>query len=356
MDPAEDLSDAISWYVDAIPQRSRHAPGPPPDSDAIASALADIAAAIVPLQLPAEVVWLWQTWEVGRFSPLPYPSLIDPGFALESWQQNAVEGGDPKTLFPVAYESHGFLLIELGGPTEHPAPVWEYHYGDGEYVLRYPSLASLFRACAEATEASGVRPPPDDNDRWATYVDVLNGSAFTAIVERHFSESSQRGRDRQVPVGDALQWPQRWQVAQGVDDESSTCLGATHTVQSFVADASKTQVVGRIVGRFQVQGGGGFGPDGAAVSFGLFSDDTGSMQVLLPDSVLDVGGRRDLVEVELEASAPITHDPIPDTREMQDAALRGDFASASEAAGDWGNAVFRAASTMPIIRRIVPAV
>lgn len=355
MDPARELSDAIDWYVDAIPQRAERAPGPPRDPEATSAALAGIAAAIDPLRLPVEVLWLWQTWDVGRFSPVPFPHLTGPEFALELWQQNAVDAGDPKILFPVAYESHGFLLAELDGPADLPAPIWEYDYGGSEFVLRYPSLASMFRACAEAAEASGVRPPADDNDRWATYNDVLSGSAFSAIVDRHLSESNQSARDRHVAYGDVLRWPQHWQVAQGVNEESSKRLGATHTVQSFIAEASKHPLVGRVVGRFHAQGGGALGPDGAAASFGLFTDDTGSIHVLLPGSVLDVGGRNGVVEVELEASSTIAPDPIPDTHEVSRAAARGDFEGASRAVGEWGNAVFEASSTMPTIRRMVPA-
>ncbi len=353
MDPTEDLSHAIDWYLDVIPRSMRPGAGPPPDSDATASALADIADAIAPLRLPAELVWLWQTWDVRRFSLVP-PRLTDPEFALDSWRRNAVESQQPRILFPVAYESWKFRLIELGGPDEYPAPLWEYSYGDGGYELRSASLASLFRAFAAATEAAEVRPPSDETDRDETPGPAFDGSVYFAAVERHLSESPHSGRDRSV--ADHLPyWPAHWQAAQGVNEESFKRLGATHTVQSFAEAAARGPVLGRIVGRFRVQGGGGIGPGGASASFGRLSDETGSLRALLPNSVLDVGGRRDVVEVELEANGPVSNPPLPNTGAITDAALRGDIASASEAAGEWVSELSRTTDALPVIRRIVPA-
>lgn len=356
MDPATDLSYAIDWYLESIPSSSTFPPGPPTNAAAVELALDEIARAIAPMQLPGEIAWMWRSWQAGHFSPLPYPGLTGPNFALESWVQNAVESGDPKILFPIAYESHGFLLVELRTPSDVAAPIWSYAYGNQEYVLAYPSLASLFRSCAEAAEVAGVRPPDDDNDRYATYADVLDGPVFDSIVDRHFAASPHTDRDRRVPAGDVRQWPRQWQQAQGVDDESFSPLGATHTVHQFAAEASRGAVVGRIVGRFRVQGGGGLGPGGTAASFGVFSDGSDSIQVLVPDAVLDVGGRSNAVEVEieLEATGPVANEEVPDTRSIQDAALRGDISAATEAAAAWGQSLDDATTRMPIVRRIVP--
>lgn len=356
MDSVTDLRYAIDWYLESIPPSSRFPPAPPANPAAAESALAEIEEAIVPLRLPAEVVWMWRTWEANRFSPLPYPSLTDPLFALDSWSMNVLESGDPKILFPIAYQSHGFLLAELGGPPDVAAPIWKYAYTDEHYVLAYPSLASLFRACAETAELSGVQPPADDNDRHETYANLLGGPTFTAIVERQMSMSPHAERDRQVPVGDVRRWPKRWQEAQGVSDESVNPLGATHTIRAFATEASHGPVTGRVVGRFRAQGGGGIGPGGSAASFGLFSDGTDSIQVVLPDSVLDLGGRGgDVdVEVELETGGPVNVQSIPGTRAIQDAALQGDMSAASDAAIEWAHALQDASVRMPVIRRMVP--
>ena len=338
MEPAEELRLAIEWYLESIPPGSLLSPGPPIQPGEVESTIAEIDEAIAPFRLPSEVAWLWRSWQPDRFSPLPYPSLTGADFALDSWRMNTLESGDPQILFPVAYESHGFLLVELGWPPDEPAPIWYYAYADENYVLTYPSLASLFRACAEAARAAGARPPDDDNDRYAAYAPLLSGPGFDVIVERHMAASPHAGRDRHVPVGDVRNWPEQWQRAQGVSDGSLEPMGATHTVREFAGAAAVGPVVGRVVGVFRTQGGGGFGRGGALASFGSFSDETGSIPVLLPHSVTDVGGRAGDVEVEieLEASGPVGESPVLDSREIQGAALAGDLLTASEKAGELG--------------------
>lgn len=132
--------------------------------------------------------------------------------------------------------------------------------------------------------------------------------------------------------------------------------GFTHTVAAFSAAAASGPTIGRLVGVFHGQGGGSLGPGGTMATFGLLSDTTGSIPVILPLSVPDVGGRQgDVeVEVELEAYGPLASPPDLDTRDIQDAALSGDMATASARAGDLGHALHDAASRMPVIRRMVP--
>ncbi len=356
VEPKEDLRYAVEWYLEAVPPGSVAPPRPPQDPSAVETAIAEAEGAIAPLQLPTELVWLWRTWDPTRFDPLPYPRLTDPSFALDCWRSNAMESGEPRILFPVAYESHGFLLVELGGPTEQPAPVWYYAYTDDYYMLTYPSLASLFRSCAEAVEAVGVQPPADD--RYEAYVEILSGPAFDAIVERHLAASRHAGRDRRVPLGDVRRWPEHWQRAQEMDDDAFAPRGATHTVASFTeaTSGSGPMVIARMVGRFRPQGGGSLGPRGTMATFGSFSDASGSITVLLPHSVTDVGGRHGEidVEVEVEATSPVGAPPDLDARDIQDAALAGDVATASTRAGDLGHSMQDAAARMPVVRRMVP--
>src|SRR6478735_4240810 len=83
------------------------------------AALDDIAAAVAPLRLPAEVEQFWRLLD-GYSSSLtcfPHPHATRPDFALECWRQHQQQPGmTPDLLFPVGYESHAFLLVELDGP------------------------------------------------------------------------------------------------------------------------------------------------------------------------------------------------------------------------------------------------
>src|SRR3546814_526779 len=192
----DDLRHAIDWYVEAVPAGSLFPFQPPPSPAEVEATILETGAAISPFQLPPELVWLWRTWDPTRFTDLPYPRLTSPGFALHCWRQDALESGHPKILFPVAYESHGFLLAELSESYEQPAPIWYYAYAEEALVLTYPSLATLFRACAEAVEIAGARPPSDDNDRYALYAPLFHGPTFDAIVERHFTASAHGAREK----------------------------------------------------------------------------------------------------------------------------------------------------------------
>ncbi|WP_436795565.1 hypothetical protein [Actinospongicola halichondriae] len=352
----DDVRHAIDWYVEAVPAGSLVPLQPPPSPAEVEATILEAGSAISPFQLPPEVVWLWRTWDPTRFTDLPYPRLTRPDFALQCWRQDALESGHPKILFPVAYESHGFLLVEMSEAYEQPAPIWYYAYADEAFVLTYPSLASLFRACAEAVEIAGARPPSHDNDRYAVYAPLFDGPTFDAIVERHFTASAHGTRERRVAIDPMLEWPDHWQRAQGLDSAALKPAGATHTVRAFAEAAATSPLTGRLVGVFRSQGGGSFAPGGAMASFGTFTDPTGTIPVLLPHSVLDVGGRDGTmeVEIEIEATTPIPAIPELDTRDIQNAALSGEIANAQALGAQLGHALHNAATQVPLIRRMIP--
>lgn len=351
MDPAEDLEHAVGWYLEAIPPGRALPPAPPVSSTGVDAIIEQINAEIVPFRLPTEIEWLWRTWRPDRFAPIPHPRLTDPANTLELWD-DLVGETFPRSLYPIAYESHAFLLVELGRSDEEPAPIWRYAFGDRDVVLTYPSLATVFRACASMAEAAGVRPPARDEDRWAAYGDLLNGAGLDQFVEGRMAVSSQDGRERHVPVEDLRAWPTSWRLANGVTEDSIRPLGATHTVQEFADAAASGPVVGRIVGRLRNRGGGSWG------AIATLSDATGSFLVLKPRSVVDVGGRSldDEVEIEVTASGPIVeHDDLgPSQRAVIDAALARDLDTASVLGADLARQMEDRASGLPVVSRIVP--
>ena len=350
----EDLRQAVAWYVDVVPPSTLVPYRSPPEPGTVETTLAAIDAAISPLRLPAEVLWFWRHWDPYAFEYVPYPRLCDPTAALESWELNAVQGHDPRILFPVAYESHGFLLVELGDRPGRPAPVWKYSYCDNEFVCAYPSLAALFHSCAATVEALGGSTSGAD-DGSVSYYDLFHDPAFDAFVDSSFAASAEAER-RRVPYRDARRWPARWRAVQGIDDELLARRGRTHTVAEFEAAAASGPVAGRLWGRFRAAAGGGFGAGGASVAMGPFTDETGALVVLLPDAVVDVGGQdgRVDVEVDVEASGPIGTTPELDGRPASGAALSGDLDAAGAIAEELGRALEEAVPRIPVITRMVP--
>ncbi len=351
----EDLQYAIEWYCEAIPATQALPYCPPVDPRAVAASLDAIDAQIAPLVLPVELRWLWQTWEVIRFEMVPYPRLSAVDFAFDSWGANAGDA-TPRLMFPFAYESHGFLMLEMGGDPERPAPVWSYSYGDVEMTCAYPTLATLFRSSAEAVESAGARAESDDRvDRWNAYAELLRGPDFDRIVDRHFAASDGVDR-RQVSATDARAWPRAWRDLAGIDPASMTPLGATHSVAQFELAAATGPVTGRLRGRWRAQGGGAFGPGGTQVAIGRLTDDTGSISLALPGSLVDLGGRdgRVDVEVDVEALAPSPGVPDLDTFRATAWEAENDPEGLAARAAELSASLQRSGPDLPIITRMIP--
>ncbi len=81
--------------------------------------ISDVTAAVAPLRPPAEVEQFWRLTDGDSSSHtlFPYPRAVGPRFALDCWTRHQEQPGmTPDLLFPVCYESHAFLLVELDGP------------------------------------------------------------------------------------------------------------------------------------------------------------------------------------------------------------------------------------------------
>lgn len=311
-DPVRDLQEAITRHREAVRGSGRTGTTRPWDETQAERAVAEVAAAVAPLPLPAELEWFWRNVDPFAFDVLPYPQLTDPRFALDVWTDEQAEGLDhPRVLFPIAYESHGFLRIELGLDPGHPAPVWYFAYCDDEFVCEYPSMASLFRATADAVEASGIAPPDVDADRWQACSEVVDRANLVSFVDPYFTASPVADR-RRVPFGDARRWPRRWYDAQGIVDSQVQVVGRTHTVEEFEAAAQTGPVQGRLHGTWRTRAA-------SDRVVGVLTDETGAITLALPNSVRFVGPGRGAVEVEVEARRALDgrSDPLTALDEAQ---------------------------------------
>ncbi len=345
IDPAGDLEFAIEWYREVIPPSTRHPYGPPEDRRAVDAAVSAIEADGRGFTLPAEISWFWRTWDPFGFDVVPWPRLIDAPGAVDLWNID-VDTGLPRVLLPVAYESHGHLFVELRRSGDGPAPLWYFAFADSTIECRYPSLAALFRACAEVVELAGVAAPERDVDRHATYVDLLDGDQFRAVVDRHFAAAS-GARRTAVAVHDAGAWPAHWRQAQGIDEGDLAVKGRTHTIAQFLAAAQGGPVEARLHGRWTHLAGVNH------LGIGRLDDDSGSVTLAMPSSVVAVGSIDTDVEVDVVAVGPPPELPDLDTGAIMSAVLGGDPDAASQMGAAILGGLDDVAGSLPQVRRMV---
>lgn len=120
----------------------------------VESVLAEVRAEIAPWRLPAELERFWRLVDPESIAIAPYPRPTSPAFALHCWQQHrdSSPGMTPRLLFPFAYQSHGFLFVEL-----------EDGRGSGGAVLEWGLRGLPLRRALPGRH--GLPRPARDDDR-----------------------------------------------------------------------------------------------------------------------------------------------------------------------------------------------
>jgi hypothetical protein len=278
------------------------------------------------LRLSDDVIAMWQ--RIQSPPAMPYPNWIDARTALEFWQQDVTASGRGLPIFPIAYESHGYLSAGLVGD-ERESVIWSWAYDAEPARLRYRTLAVAFDATADALE-QGVFVW-QDKDR---YLDVVDDHAWEAIVRARNEEAAADGAfdpgiDR-VDLQSPLSWPETWQQASGVDVRAAAPRGASTTISDFLgASSAGATVVGTIVGLVG-------SADGSRVTL---DDGSGRLVVWCPATAdpYFVVRIQNLVEIDVirsAGSAAGASEAILDRLHatIQDAVIRGDMAAAQAAA------------------------
>jgi hypothetical protein len=234
------IDAAIDRYLEA----ARRAGAPGPDGPATERDLDAIRTAIAPLSLPGDVIAMWQRLQAPP--AMPYPRWTDARTALDIWRENgAGPGGLP--IFPIAYESHGFLSAGLVGDGSGSA-IWRWAFDAEPAKLRHRSLAVAFDAAADALERGVFE--------WQNahrYLEVVDYDAWEAIVRARNEEAALDGvTDPGVDTVDLqspLSWPAAWQQAAGVDVQAAAPRGASTTIDEYHrARSTPATIVGTIVG------------------------------------------------------------------------------------------------------------
>ncbi|WP_456818642.1 hypothetical protein [Cellulomonas sp. URHB0016] len=326
--PPQGIDHALDRLETAYKKQGLPPIRPAKDVDAL---LAEIRAEIAPLRLPQELERFWQRVDPASISVGPYPHPTDAAFALHCWKSHRDEfpGMTPRLLFPVAYESHGFLFVELEDGRGSGGTVFRWAYAGSPYYVLFPTLSALVDLLATMIELgefvhhqlethSWIEFDPDN--RWD---DALSVRLSAAQPLRHF------GHDRELDE-DVLAWPEHWLLADGLTPETRRLRGATTTISELLRQAA-TGAVSEGTVRAVVTSLAGSGAGNRVA----IDDGSGVLDLWCPSAVCTYGP---IIRTEFEFDVVVRPgpDPAPDwspeQREAQSAALAHDMEGAQAAA------------------------
>jgi hypothetical protein len=315
------IDTAIDRYVDA----ARRAGAPEADGPALQPDLDAIRTAIAPLTLGHDVVAMWARLQAPP--AMPYPSWLAARDALEFWQVDSGGSSGRLPLFPIAYESHGFLSAGLvGDPIE--SVIWRWAYDAEPATPHFRTLAVAFDAAADALDAGIFLWHPEYRG-----VEVIDDDAWDEVVRARNEEAAADGAfdpgitklDLQSP----LTWPDAWQRACGLDVRAAAPRGITATIAEFLATSPASATIGgRIVGLIG-------GAEGSRITL---DDGTGSLAVWCPSGAdpFFLVRIRDSIEIDVLRSPGGAAGADADIDRLQamiqEAVVRGDVAAAQVAA------------------------
>ena len=128
-------------------------------------------------------------------------------------------------LFPLAYESQEFLLVELATSTTPGGALFRWGYDGGPAQPVFPDLETAF-ACAAEGWRRGVLSTWESptQDAWtrlsATYSQAADYPEHLAPFEA-------------IDLARPLSWPRVWQEASGIDPALAEPRGSTTTIQAL---------------------------------------------------------------------------------------------------------------------------
>jgi len=315
------IDAAINRYLDA----ASRAGVPKPDGPATDRELAAVRDAIAPLSLADDVVAMWRRIQAPA---MPYPDWIGAGHALDIWREEGSGTDRRPPIFPIAYESHGFLSAGLVGDGKESA-IWSWAYDAEPARLRFRTLAVAFEAAADALEAAAFVWQAEHR-----YLEVVDDNAWEAIVRARNQEAAADGAFDPgieiVNLQSPLRWPKAWQSAAGVDVGAAAARGASTMIRDFLATpVTPATIAGTIVGLVG-------GSDGSRVTV---DDGSGRLIVWCPAEADPYFAIRIRNVVEIDLVGPAGNAGTRSEADLdrlqaaiQEAVLRGDLAAAQRAA------------------------
>lgn len=206
---------------------------PPAEAQQIAT-LATVAATIAPFELPPDIDHFFRTWSITGAGRWFAPELCDLSFALDAWLQHREQRPSwPSTvLFPIAYGSHRYHMVELDHPGSIGPFIYDCAYAGGRFTLLHSCLAAWFEWATAELDADRV---------------IHRAATFSTLEAGRPGDHSDPTRQQllrrdgvpdveidQFDDGDRRMWPLRWNLADGYDPADYELRGATSTIAEFV--------------------------------------------------------------------------------------------------------------------------
>ncbi len=341
--------DALMREFHRLLRRRGHRPEAP-SLERIDAAIAELEVAILPCQLPEEVRWFWRNAPLSadmfrvnptgpaaaleirkdsRFRPAPIVVIGDGGHEY-LYAELAYDGGEPGWIY--AHSLFGSC---------HPSP--PLNAGSTDHaVLVFAGITELLAFWVSELK----RPEPVEGEWWGDVFEVAKHQSALPptidVVDR-----------APINLNTMDHWPRRWRQSAGVGDEMFALTGRTHSVAELVAARWQGPVEAVLVGRVRNLGGGAHGV------LARLTDDTGSVEVLILSSALDLGTspsgtyELEVVATQKTGEEQKFEDFEGDFREVQRRALSGDIAGAAFAAMDGAHFISGAHPVSAIIKRPV---
>jgi len=243
-----------------------------------AAILERIEAAITPLRLPTAVRRFWDLVDLASIYVHPHPDLTSAEFALQTWESHVSEapGMVPRVLFPIGYESHSHLFVELDGPDQDGGgAIFSWCYGGCDFRLVFADLAGLLDwLTAAVAEGLCVRRADHLYPDAASLVDKAPDLALHPVF----------GAIDSIPQ-DLSEWPESWLARSDITSERRHPAGADHTIAEVLTEAQLGPMNARIRGTVTELAGSG---EGVKVTV---TDGTGTMRIWCPAAVTVLGPR-----------------------------------------------------------------
>ncbi|HYN31191.1 MAG TPA: hypothetical protein VES40_01085 [Ilumatobacteraceae bacterium] len=269
MTAIERLDAAVTDFAQA---GERYGIAMPPAEIEQINMLDTIAEAIAPFRVPPDIDHFYRSWSITSAAGWFGPELCDLSFALDSWRMHQEDQPPwPSTvLFPIAYTSHWYHMVELDHPGSLGPFIYDCAYAGGRFTLAHSCLAAWIEwATIELDAGRVVRYPGTfatlevegpSEDTVPTRIELLRRDGVPESELDHFDD------------GDRSLWPLRWNLADGYDPADYELRGATGTVQDFVDALREGAATATLHVVFARQSG----PDVE------IADDTGFLVVRLP--------------------------------------------------------------------------
>jgi len=206
------------------------------------------------------------------------------------------------------------VWVELATDQHPGGRIFHSYHDESEVSLWAFGLSGLFDLMSFAFERDLI-----DDRRGG-----LHEQHFEIVVRKHIDKLLTGDAPRRFEAVDRSRFSPHWQHAEGLPSDHFTLRGATHTVAALRDERAKSApVTATLQGRFELDVGGG--PIQGCV--GTFADESGEMQIFVPQPAAVRGaiGAHGEVEIDVLAMAPngLDRHSLSARRELEHAVAAG---------------------------------